>query len=317
MSAQNVITTPPLEPSQEIPGGAVGGKPAGQGRAGWGPRTTKETLRLGNIITTLILSVGAIAMIAPLAWTFSTSLKTKDGVFELPPQWIPDPFVWENYARIWTAGPLLTGIQNSLIVACSVTIVGSLTSALAAFAFAKMRMPFKNVLFLGLLSGLMIPFPTLMIPQFTIFASIGWVDTLLPLIVPGLFGNIIMIFFLRQFLNSIPDSIVEAARIDGASYLQIFWTLILPAIRPALAAQFILWFMAMWNDYLAPIIYLNSPGTQTLQLVIANFNAQYAIQTDYPLIMAASFVALLPVLIVFVVFQRQIIESIALSGSKG
>ena len=317
MSAQNVITTPPLEPSQEIPGGTGGGKPARPGRAGRGSRSAKETLRLGNILTTLLLSVGAIAMIAPLAWTFSTSLKTKDGVFELPPQWIPDPFVWENYARIWTAGPLLSGIQNSLIVACSVTIVGSLASALAAFAFAKMRMPFKKVLFLGLLSGLMIPFPTLMIPQFTIFASIGWVDTLLPLIVPGLFGNIIMIFFLRQFLNSIPDSIVEAARIDGASYLQIFWTLILPAIRPALAAQFILWFMAMWNDYLAPIIYLNSPGTQTLQLVIANFNAQYAIQTDYPLIMAASFVALLPVLIVFVVFQRQIIESIALSGSKG
>jgi multiple sugar transport system permease protein len=316
MSAQNVITTPPLEPSQEIPGGTGGSRPSAARTTG-GSRSAKDTLRLGNILTTLILSVGAIVMIAPLAWTFSTSLKTKDGVFELPPQWIPDPFVWENYARIWTAGPLLTGIQNSLIVACSVTIVGSLTSALAAFAFAKMRMPFKNVLFLGLLSGLMIPFPTLMIPQFTIFASIGWVDTLLPLIVPGLFGNIIMIFFLRQFLNSIPDSIVEAARIDGASYLQIFWTLILPAIRPALAAQFILWFMAMWNDYLAPIIYLNSPGTQTLQLVIANFNAQYAIQTDYPLIMAASFVALLPVLIVFVVFQRQIIESIALSGSKG
>lgn len=317
MSAQHVITTPPLEPTQELPGGSGGAGKSASRPTGGRPRSTKETLRLGNVITTLVLSVGAIVMIAPLAWTFSTSLKTKDGVFALPPQWIPDPFVWENYARIWTAGPLLSGIQNSLIVACSVTIVGSLTSALAAFAFAKMRMPFKNVLFLGLLSGLMIPFPTLMIPQFTIFASIGWVDTLLPLIVPGLFGNIIMIFFLRQFLNSIPDSIVEAARIDGASYLQIFWTLIMPAIRPALAAQFILWFMAMWNDYLAPIIYLNSPGTQTLQLVIANFNAQYAIQTDYPLIMAASFVALLPVLIVFVVFQRQIIESIALSGSKG
>jgi multiple sugar transport system permease protein len=314
-SAQNVITTPALEPTDAIP--ATGGR----GRSGLparsGQRSAKSSVKLGNIITTLILSVGAIIMIAPLAWTFSTSLKTKDGVFELPPQWIPDPFVWENYARIWTAGPLLSGIQNSLIVACSVTIIGSLTSALAAFAFAKMRMPLKNVLFLGLLSGLMIPFPTLMIPQFTIFASIGWVDTLLPLIVPGLFGNIIMIFFLRQFLNSVPDSIVEAARIDGASYLQIFWTLIMPAIRPALAAQFILWFMAVWNDYLAPIIYLNSPGTQTLQLVIANFNAQYAIQTDYPLIMAASFIALLPVLIVFIVFQRQIIESIALSGSKG
>jgi multiple sugar transport system permease protein len=316
MSAQNVITTPPLEPTDAIPGAGPSRRQAGPAKDPGG-RSVKDRTRLGNLLTTVILSLGAVVMIAPLAWTFSTSLKTKDGVFELPPQWIPDPFVWENYARIWTAGPLLSGIQNSLIVACSVTIIGSLTSALAAFAFAKMRMPFKNVLFLGLLSGLMIPFPTLMIPQFTIFAGIGWVDTLLPLIVPGLFGNIIMIFFLRQFLNSVPDSIVEAARIDGASYLQIFWKLIMPAIRPALAAQFILWFMAVWNDYLAPIIYLNSPETQTLQLVIANFNAQYAIQTDYPLIMAASFIALLPVLIVFIVFQRQIIESIALSGSKG
>ncbi len=317
MSTQNIVTTPPLEPTEAIPGRAGGQHKSGPRRGAKGQRSAKDGLRLGNILTTLVLSVGAIIMFAPLAWTFSTSLKTRDGVFELPPQWIPDPFVWENYARIWTAGPLLSGIQNSLIVACSVTIIGSLTSALAAFAYAKMRMPFKNVLFLGLLSGLMIPFTTLMIPQLTIFSRIGWVETMLPLIVPGLFGNIIMIFFLRQFLNSVPDSIVEAARIDGASYLQIFWTLIMPAIRPALAAQFILWFMAVWNDYLAPIIYLNSPGTQTLQLVIANFNAQYAIQTDYPLIMAASFIALLPVLIVFIVFQRQIIESIALSGSKG
>ncbi|WP_309105556.1 carbohydrate ABC transporter permease [Arthrobacter sp.] len=316
MSTQRVITPAPLKPVHRIPESS--GKGSGDGsRTAVVPERSKRRTNPGNILVGIILSLGAVMMIAPLAWTFSTSLKTREGVFELPPQWIPDPFVWENYARIWTAGPLLSGIQNSLIVACSVTIVGSLTSALAAFAFAKLRMPFKNAIFLGLLAGLMIPFPTLMIPQFTIFASIGWVDTLLPLIVPGLFGNIVMIFFLRQFLNSVPDSIVEAARIDGASYLQIFWILILPAVRPALAAQFILWFMAMWNDYLAPIIYLNSPGTQTLQLVIANFNAQYAIQTDYPLIMAASFVALLPVLIVFVVFQRQIIESIALTGAKG
>ena len=126
-----------------------------------------------------------------------------------------------------------------------------------------------------------------------------------------------MIFFLSQYLTSIPDSMIEAAKIDGASYLQIFAKMIMPLIKPALAAQFILWFMAVWNDYLAPIIYLNSPEKQTLQLVIASFNAQYAIQTDYPLIMAASFVALLPVLTIFLIFQRQIVESIALTGAKG
>ncbi|MEP7763496.1 carbohydrate ABC transporter permease [Sanguibacter sp. 25GB23B1] len=290
---------------------------AGRTRTKSTPMGAKARYRIGNVITTIVLSLGAVIMIAPLLWTLSSSLKTREGVFQLPPQWIPDPFVWDTYARIWTAGPLLSGIQNSLIVASTVTIVGSVASSLAAFAFAKMRLPYKNAVFLALLAGLMIPFPTLMIPQFMMFSRMGWVDTLLPLIIPGLFGNIIMIFFLRQYLSNIPDSMIEAAKIDGAGYLQIFGKMILPLIRPAIAAQFILWFMAVWNDYLAPIIYLNSPEKQTLQLVIASFNARYAIQTDYPLIMAASFVALVPVLVIFLVFQRQIIESIALTGSKG
>lgn len=188
---------------------------------------------------------------------------------------------------------------------------------MAAFSFAKLKMPFKNLLFLILLAAIMIPYPAVMIPQFMMFSKIGWVDTLLPLIIPGLFGNITMIFFLRQYLSSVPDSIIEAAKIDGASYLKIFFNLIFPLIRPAIAAQFILWFMGTWNDYLAPLIYLNSPEKQTLQVVIANLNAAYAIQTDYPLIMAASVVSLLPVLIVFIIFQKQIIESVAISGMKG
>lgn len=279
--------------------------------------TQRRSYRTTNAIVFVLLALGSVLMLAPLIWMVSTSLKTMEGVFELPPQWIPDPVVWENYARIWTAGPLMSGIRNSVIVSMSVTIVGTLTSALAAFAFAKLRLPGKNGIFLAILGGMMIPFPALMIPTFIIFSRIGWVDTLLPLIVPGLLGNIMMVFFLRQYLHNIPDSLVEAALLDGASYPAIFWKLIFPLIRPAIAAQFILWFMGIWNDYLGPIIYLNSENVQTLQLVIANFNATYAIQTDYPLIMAASLVALLPVLIVFLIFQRQIIESIALTGSKG
>lgn len=207
--------------------------------------------------------------------------------------------------------------MNSVIVSFSVTIIGTLTSTMAAFAFAKLRMPGKNAVFLALLAGIMIPFPTLIIPQFIMFTHLQWVDTLLPLIVPGLFGNIMMIFFLRQYLTSVPDSIIEAAKIDGAGYFRIFSTLIMPLIRPAIAAQFILWFMAVWNDYIGPVIYLNSPEKMTLQLVIANFNAQYAIQTDYPLIMAASVISLIPIFTIFLVFQNQIIESVALTGTKG
>ncbi|RAX21728.1 MULTISPECIES: carbohydrate ABC transporter permease [unclassified Actinomyces] len=280
------------------------------------PLKAKTRYTITNIWITILLAIGAVIMVAPLLWMFTTSLKDKEGVFALPPEWIPSPAHWDTYLRIWTEGPLASGIKNSLVVSLSVTIVGSFVSALAAFAFAKMRLPGTNGLFLLLLSGMMIPFPTLMIPQFMMFSRIGWVDTLLPLIVPGMFGNIMMIFFLRQYLTSTPDSLIEAARVDGASFPQIFFRMILPLIRPAIAAQFILWFMGVWNDYLAPTIYLNSPEKLTLQLVIANFNSNYAIQSDYPLIMAASIVALLPIFVIFLVFQRQIIESVALTGTK-
>ncbi|RMI13158.1 carbohydrate ABC transporter permease [Cellulomonas triticagri] len=273
--------------------------------------------RVVNTVLFVVLALGAIVMIAPLLWMITTALKTKADVFALPPVWIPDPPQWETFSRMWTEAPILSGFKNSIIVAGTVTIVGSVTSSLAAFALAKMRLPMKNAIFIALLSGLMIPYPTLMIPQFVMFSKIGWVDTLLPLIIPLLFGNIIMIFFLRQYLSSVPDSMIEAAKIDGASYLQIFGRMVFPLIRPAIAAQFILWFMTIWNDYLAPILYLNTESKQTLQVVIANLNVEYATQRDYPLIMAASFVALLPILVVFLIFQRQIIESVALTGAKG
>lgn len=281
------------------------------------PLSVTSQNRLVNTVLFVVLALGAIVMLAPLLWMITTALKTKADVFALPPVWIPDPPQWDTFARIWTDTNVLSGFKNSVIVAGSVTIIGSITSSLAAFALAKMRLPFKNAIFIALLSGLMIPYPTLMIPQFVMFSKIGWVDTLLPLIVPLLFGNIVMIFFLRQYLSSVPDSMVEAAKIDGASYLQIFRRMVFPLIRPAIAAQFILWFMTIWNDYLAPILYLNTESKQTLQVVIANLNVEYATQRDYPLIMAASFLALLPLLVVFLIFQRQIIESVALTGAKG
>ena len=277
----------------------------------------KKRTRIVNTFIFILLCVGAIVMIAPLLWMLSTSLKSKGDVFALPPVWIPEELNWNKYVEIWQKGPLLSGFKNSLIVSFTVVIIGSITSSLAAFAFAKLRLPHKNKLFLLLLSAMMIPYPSLMIPQFSMFASVGWVDTLLPLIVPAIFGNIVMIFFLRQYLINVPNSVIEAAKIDGSSFIGMFGTVIVPLIKPAIAAQLILWFMGVWNDYLAPIIYLNSPEKLTLQLVIANFNAQYAIQTDYPLIMAASIVSLLPVLIIFLIFQKQIIESIAISGVKG
>lgn len=308
-TASSDTTTPDTPP---LGGPARPETPPGGGRLG-----RRASGRIADWITFTVLAVGAIVMIAPLVWMFSTSVKTKQEVFALPPVWVPEVPQWDTYVRMWEDSYVLTGFQNSLIVATSVTVLGTLVCSLAAFALAKMRLPGRNAIFIGLLTGIMIPFPTLMIPQFVMFSQIGWVDTLLPLIVPAIFGNIIVIFFLKQYLENVPNSIIEAAKIDGASYWQVFWKLIFPIIRPAVSAQFILWFMMVWNDYLAPILYLNTPERQTLQVVIANMNVQYATQRDYPLIMAASFVALLPILAVFLVFQRQIIESVALTGTKG
>ena len=157
-----------------------------------------KKIKLSNMLIVLILSLGAIIMVGPLLWMISTSLKDKAGVFQLPPQWIPNPVRFDAYKRLSELDTLFSGIKNTVIVSLSVTIIGTLTSSLAAFSFAKLRMPFKDVLFLLLLAALMIPYPAVMIPQFMMFSKIGWVDTLLPLIIPGMFGNITMIFFLRR-----------------------------------------------------------------------------------------------------------------------
>lgn len=280
-------------------------------------RSKKKKEKIMNTILFLVLLLGSLVMIVPLLWMVSTSVKNKLDVFAMPPVWIPTEINWSKYSEIWTKGPLLSGLINSLKVCLSVTIVGTFTSSLAAFAFAKLRFPYKNQIFLALLGTMMIPFAIVMIPQFIIFSKIGWVDSLKPLIIPGLFGNVSMIFFLRQYMQGIPTDLIEAARIDGCSFFKIFYKIIFPLSGPAISAQIILWFMGIWNDYLAPSIYINTPEKMTIQTVIQSFNATYAIQTDYPLIMAASVMSMLPIIIVFIVFQKWIIESIAISGVKG
>ncbi|MDV4150874.1 carbohydrate ABC transporter permease [Clostridium sp. AL.422] len=277
----------------------------------------KKQHKLVNFILFLVLLAGSLVMIVPLIWMLSTSVKNKLEVFAMPPVWIPSEINWIKYSEIWTKGPLLSGLKNSLIVCVLVTTIGTFTSSLAAFSFAKLRYPHKNTIFLALLGTMMIPFAIIMIPQFIIFSKIGWVDTLKPLIIPGLFGNVSMIFFLRQYMQSIPTDFIEAARLEGCSFFKIYYKIILPLSGPAISAQVILWFMGIWNDYLAPSIYINTPERMTIQTVIQSFNATYAIQTDFPLIMAASIMSMVPIIIVFIIFQKWIIESIAITGIKG
>ena len=278
---------------------------------------TKKNVRVITVLLTyLILTAGAIIMILPLLWMLSTALKEKEAAFLLPPRWIPNPIKWNNFINVFKKGPILSGFKNSSIVAITVISVGTFTSSLAAFSFAKLKFPGKDKIFLMLLGTIMIPYPVVMIPQFVMFSKIHWIDTLLPLIVPGMFGNVMMIFFLKQNITSISDSLIDAAKIDGCGYFKMYYKIILPLVKHAVATQIILWFVGIWNDYLAPLIYLNSPEKMTIQVVIASFNSFYAIQNDYPLIMAASLISMLPIIVVFMIFQKQIIESIMISGIK-
>ena len=274
---------------------------------------------VSNVILYVILTLGSVIMILPLWWMFISSLKTKSQFLMTQLSLaIPSHPQWVNYTqKIWQLDPKLQlGILNSIIIAVSTIVVGTLVSSMAAFSYAKLRFPGKNQLFLAELATMMIPFSVIMIPQFIIYSRIGWLDTWFPLIIPGMLGNVGMIFFLRQYMSGIPTSMIESARIDGAGYFRIFWQIMIPNAKPAIAAQAILWFMGAWNDYFAPSIYLNTPEKLTVQVMIAKLNSMYAIQTDYPLILAASVVALLPILIVFMIFQKQIIASVAMTGLK-
>ncbi|ACT03626.1 carbohydrate ABC transporter permease [Paenibacillus sp. JDR-2] len=274
--------------------------------------------RLINTVLFVLLLAGSVIMLGPLVWTVSTSLKTQQHVFDVPPQWIPEPLTWLNYKDVWSKAPLLYGFMNSAIVVVCVLTVGLFVAAMAAYAFSKFEFPFKEWIFMALLGTMMIPYSVVMIPQYIGFSELGWVDTLAPLIVPGLFGNIVTIFFFRQFMQgSIPNDLIDAAKIDGCGYFRTFTTVALPIAKPAIAAQAALGFMGIWNDFMGPLIYLHTPERQTIQVLIASMQSNYISTSNYPSLMAASIVALVPVVIVFFMAQRYFIESMAISGIKG
>lgn len=262
----------------------------------------------------VILSLGVMMTILPFIIMILTAL-TKDAYqISFPYKFIPDPWYFRNLLDVWRLVPFFRGIINSSIVSVTVTVVGMLVSALAAFSFAKLKFPGRDKLFIMLLATMMIPYAVVLIPQYIGYGKLKWVDTLLPIIVPGLFGNAAVIFFLRQYFQGIPDDLISAAKIDGASYPMIFRIVILPLGIPAIAAQGILSFMGCWNDFFGPMIYLNTPERQTLPVLLTNFQGLY--NSNFSLIMAGAFQAMLPLIIVFAFAQRYIIESIVITGLK-
>ena len=269
-----------------------------------------------NIVVFILLAIGAVAMVFPFFYMIMTSFMTKNQYLSGQLKVIPDPWVWGKYSEVMRKGNFISGVLNTVKVEVPVLLIGGFTSSLAAFSFAKLNFRGKGAIFMGLLATIMIPFAVIMIPQYVMFTRLKWTDTLLPLIIPACFGNVSMVFFLRQNLSSIPNDLMDAAKLDGCGYFRTFLQIFFPLMKGAVGTQLTLWFMGIWNDYLAPTIFLRSEATWTLQVVIRSFNTYYSIQSDYALIMAASVIAMIPTIVLFFCFQRVIIESVAISGIK-
>ncbi|XID90492.1 carbohydrate ABC transporter permease [Paenibacillaceae bacterium WGS1546] len=276
-------------------------------------KRTNELVR--QIFAYLFLTAGSLVMAIPFLWMLSTSLKPQGREFEMPPRWIPEAFEWSNYVFVLTEANLLKGFVNTLLVIALPCLVGLFTNALAAYAFARMDFPARNVLFTLLLATMMIPGVVTMIPTFILFKHIGWIDSWLPLMVPGMFGAAAGVFLLRQFFMTIPKELEEAAKVDGMNPFHIFVRIMLPLSKPAVITQGLLGFLAGYNDFLGPLIYINSPDKFTLQLVLASFQGFYTAQWTY--IMAGSVLALIPSLLLFFFAQKYFVEGITLTGMKG
>ncbi len=278
-------------------------------------RKTKLATRLGNLLIYAILVGVAMVLLIPFAWTISTALKTPQQALRIPPEWIPSPVVWENFVTAWTAKPFAVFYRNSLIVA-GLNILGQIVScSLVAYGFSRLRFPGRDVLFLIVLGTLMIPFQILIIPRFVLFRYLGWLDSLLPLIVPHFFAGAFNIFLLRQYFMTIPLELDDAAKIDGCNHFDIFWRIILPLSKPALGAVMVFEFINAWDDFLGPLIYISKESNYTVALGLNAFRNDYFM--EWNIFLAAAAVAMAVPLVIFFIAQKYFIQGVALSGSGG
>ncbi|MCX2721493.1 carbohydrate ABC transporter permease [Roseibium sp. DSM 29163] len=274
----------------------------------------KRRIKWGLILTYVAAIVVTVTMLAPFVWMLSASLKLDRDVFAFPIEWIPSEPRWRNYIDIWTKIPLGLFVYNTAKLTIIVTVLQLLTSSFAAYAFAKLRFPYRNTLFLAYIATIAMPWQVYMVPQFLLMRELGLSNTHLALICLQAF-TAFGVFLMRQFYMSIPNELCEAARIDGMSEYGIWWRIMLPLSMPALSTLTIFTFVTTWNDFLGPLIYLTKTELKTIQIGIRMFITQYS--QEYGLIMAASVVALVPVLLVFLALQRFFVEGIASTGVKG
>lgn len=270
--------------------------------------------KITKFILYIILIGMSCIMLIPFIWMISSSLKLDKDVFTFPIQWIPQNPRWENYIDIWKRIPLATFVLNTFKITFFVTILQLFTSSFAAYAFAKLNFKGKNVLFLSYIATIAMPWQVYMVPQFMLVRQVGLDNSHVGLILLQAFSAF-GVFMMKQFYQGIPDELCEAARVDGMNEYRIYYKIMLPLSKPALATLTIFTFVNTWNDFLAPMIYLRDTQLKTIQIGIRMFITQYG--SEYGLIMAASVLSLIPVFIVFLSMQKYFVEGIATSGIKG
>lgn len=273
--------------------------------------------RIATIASFIFLGIGSIIILMPLYWQVATSLKTSAQTIQIPPVWFPSPLQWGNYPALLEKFPMGLYAVNSMIISTAVVIGTVLSCSMAAYGFARLRMPGKEVIFIILLSTLMLPAVTLVIPQFVLFQRLQWTNSFKPLIVPAFFGNAFYIFLLRQFFMTIPTELEDAARMDGASYFRIYAQIILPLARPALIAVALFTFVATWNDFFGPLIYLSDERMYTVAVALRYLAGSVRSRPENHLLMAAATLSVIPPLVLFLIAQRQFMQSSVFTGIKG
>ena len=276
--------------------------------------SSKKKIKVGKLILYVVLSFGAIVMVLPFIWTVLSSLKNMGQTFAYPVKIFPDPVVWENYPESLSALPFGRAYWNSFYIAAIVVIFQLLTATMAGYSFAKLKFRGHGVIFVLFLATMMVPSQVTMIPLFLIMEKIGLLGSHMSLILPAALFNAFGVFLMRQFIAGLPDELEEASIIDGASVPQIFFRIIIPLVKPSMAAFGIFVFLGQWNSFMYPLIFLNKTETFTVPLLLNFFKGTYA--TDYPLLMAGTVISVVPVLIVYLFFQKQIIQGIAITGMK-
>ncbi|MBL7253127.1 carbohydrate ABC transporter permease [Paractinoplanes lichenicola] len=266
-----------------------------------------------RVLLHTVLIAASLVMVAPFVWQLVTSLKSLSEATAVPPTLLPSGR-WGNYGRVFDLLPFGAQFGNTVIVALARTAGQVLLCSMAAYAFARLRFPGRKVLFGLFLSVLMVPPQLFIIPQYQIMSALGWLNTLQALIVPGLFSAF-GVFLLRQFFLGLPPELEEAARLDGAGPVRIYWSIMLPLARPGLLALAVLVLLWSWNDLFWPLVVNSDPDTMPLSAGLASLQGQF--QTDYPVLMAGSLLASVPVIVVFIFLQRQFIQGIAQTGIKG